>query len=141
RHAHRAVREAGLDERIRLHRAHLPDHGLHEQHYHAVISNSLLHHLPDPKTLWASIRTLGRPGAVVTVMDLERPDTQQAARDIITREASDAPAVLQEDFYNSLLAAYTVEEVHRQLESAGLDTFEIIRPSDRHWLVRGRLPD
>jgi hypothetical protein len=49
------------------------------------------------------------------------------------------PEVLREDFYNSLCAAWTAEEVGDQLIAADL-ALDVERISDRHWLVYGRLP-
>lgn len=140
RQASRAVSAAGLEEVILLHLSHLPDTGLPERSFDAVISNSLLHHLPSPKILWDSVHRLARPGAAVAVMDLARPDSPQAAAAIVQQYASEAPDILREDFYNSLLAAYTVEEIARQLEESGLGSLGVERPSDRHWMVSGRLP-
>lgn len=137
--AREAIDAAGLAERIELRLARLPDPGLGRQGYDAIISNSLLHHLPDPGTLWSSAVQLARPGAAVMVMDLERPGSEGAARALLDRYADGAPDILREDFYNSLLAAYTVTEVSAQLERAGLSHFRVSRPSDRHWLAWGRV--
>jgi len=46
------VREAGLDSRITLEKRYLPDASLENHQFDAAISNSLLHHLADPLTLW-----------------------------------------------------------------------------------------
>ncbi|NNE05177.1 MAG: SAM-dependent methyltransferase, partial [Xanthomonadales bacterium] len=67
-----------------------------------------------------------------------RPESPQAAQAIVAQYAGDAPDILREDFYNSLLAAYTPEEVKRQLSGAGLDSLGIELSSDRHWMVCGR---
>ena len=125
--------------RVRFQLARLPDSGLPSRDWDAVVSNSLLHHLPDPQTLWASVRQLGAPGAAVQVMDLLRPDSLEQAQRLVERYAADAPDILREDFYNSLLAAYTTEEVSAQLIRAGLDRLKIETASDRHWIVSGRL--
>lgn len=139
RRAREALSHSGLADRVELLHSHLPDPALGERRFDAVTSNSLLHHLPAPDTLWDSIRQLGRPGAAVTVMDLERPDSAGAAKRLVDEYAADAPAILREDFYHSLLAAYSVDEVEQQLRRAGLSQLSISRPSDRHWLVAGRL--
>ncbi len=44
--------------------------------------------------------------------------------------------ILREDFYNSLCAAFTIEEVREQLVTAGLDLM-VARVSDRHMLISG----
>jgi ubiquinone/menaquinone biosynthesis C-methylase UbiE len=135
-----AVGAAGLQQRITLRHSHLPDAGLAEHGFDAIVSNSLLHHLPEPKTLWQSALRLAAPGAPLMVMDLLRPDNEQRAAELVEAYAPDAPPILREDFYHSLLAAYTIEEVAMQLQAAGLEQCQISLPSDRHWLVRGRAP-
>jgi len=140
KHARTAVSEAGLDQRITLKLSHLPDPDLGGQSFSAVISNSLLHHLPEPSVLWSSIRQVAAPGAAIQVMDLARPESTRQARDMVERHAAEAPQVLKDDFYNSLLAAYTPEEVEQQLRETGLAGLDLSLPSDRHWMISGRLP-
>jgi len=128
-----------LDGRVQFRHSYLPDDSLPGASFDAIISNSLLHHLPQPQILWQSIVHLATPGAAVQVMDLLRPDTEQKALRLVEVYAADAPEVLQEDFYNSLLAAYTPQEISQQLFAAGLDRLKIEIPSDRHWIVQGRI--
>jgi SAM-dependent methyltransferase len=113
--------------------------GLPEQRFDAICSNSLLHHLPDPMSLWQSIRKLAGPGSAIQVMDLHRPATKGSAAAIVDTHAGGAPDVLREDFYNSLLAAYTTDEVEEQIRLSGLGGLAVSRPTDRHWLVQGRI--
>jgi len=139
RHAQLRLDQEGLAPRVSFHLSYLPDPGLPGSSWDAVVSNSLLHHLPDPRVLWDSIRQLAAPGAAVQVMDLMRPDSEAHAQRLIGMYAADAPEVLREDFYNSLLAAYRPEEISTQLIHAGLDRLKIETPSDRHWIVSGTL--
>lgn len=106
----------------------------------AVVSNSLLHHLPDPALLWSVATRVARRGAALVVMDLARPSSVEDAGRIVATHAAGEPAVLREDFHNSLLAAYTPGEVRLQLAAAGLAGVEVRTVSDRHWLAAGRLP-
>ncbi len=103
----------------------------------AVISNSLLHHLPNPLQLWQKIRQLVRPGAPVLVMDLLRPDSPEAAQAIVDQYAADEPEILRRDFYNSLLAAFTEDEIGSQLARMNLTRLLVDIPDDRHWVVGG----
>jgi ubiquinone/menaquinone biosynthesis C-methylase UbiE len=134
-----AVDAAGLQERIELKLSYLPDKSLGEASFDAITSNSLLHHLPDPSTLWDTIARIGRTGAAIMVMDLRRPESTERAAEIVKTYSGDAPAILQEDFYHSLLAAYTPEEINGQLLGAGLEYLDLECPSDRHFLVSGLL--
>lgn len=136
--AREAVQAAALSERIRLHLGRVPGLDLPEHGFDAVVSKDMLHHLPDPHVLWTECLRLGRPGAVLLVMDLIRPSSPLEAREIVERVASREHPLLKEDFYHSLCAAFTPEEVRAQLAAAGL-ALGVERAGDRHWLVRGVL--
>ena len=137
--AQQAVRAARLEIQIKLMQGHIPGLPLEEHSYDAVLSKDMLHHLPDPSALWNEVKRLGRPGALVYVMDLCRPDTPDAARRIVEATAAEEDPVLKRDFYNSLCAAFTVKEVEEQLRRAG-HTFDVTQVSERHMVVHGMLP-
>lgn len=136
--ARRAVAAAGLDQRIRLHHARLPDTGLAPSAFDCVVSNSLLHHLPDPAILWQAVRELAAPGSYVQVMDLARPASEKRCAELVELYAGDEPDVLREDFRNSLIAAWQVDEVRAQLDQARL-ALACEAVSDRHWQASGRI--
>ena len=138
RRAVEAIRAAAMHDRIRVHQGRLPDPALAEHSFDAVLSKDMLHHLPDPQVLWSEARRLGRAGGAVYVMDLMRPDSPLEAREIVERVSGDEDPVLKEDFYNSLCAAFTIEEVRAQLRAAGLP-LHVEQISDRHMLVKGRI--
>lgn len=131
------ARHPGLRDRVHLMFGLLPDAVLPRPAYNTVISNSLLHHLPDPLVLWRSITRWAAPGAPVFVMDLRRPADLAEARRLAAHYAAGEPAVLQHDFYHSLLAAFTPEEIRDQLRQARLDHLRVEVPSDRHVLIWG----
>jgi len=106
----------------------------------AVVSNSLLHHMSNPEHLWQCVINVGKPGAMVLVMDLARPETPAQVEHIINVYAANEPEVLRTDFKNSLFAAYTVVEVETQLEACDLSKFEVALVSDRHLMVSGLCP-
>lgn len=137
--ARRAVAHAGLGNRIQFRLAHLPDPAMGSQGFECIVSNSLLHHLPDPDTLWQAVHQLAAPGAWIQVMDLDRPATAEQADALVETHSGDEPDVLKADFRNSLHAAWRVDEVRGQLQRAGL-SLDCEKVSDRHWLVSGRLP-
>lgn len=136
--ASEAVRAAGLEQRIRLVCARVPTTILGDHAFDAVLSKDLLHHLPDPSVLWTEVARLGRPAAVVYVMDLVRPPSPEAARRIVDAAAGSEDPILQADFYNSLCAAFTVDEVRGQLADAGLD-LRLTLAGERHLLASGLL--
>jgi ubiquinone/menaquinone biosynthesis C-methylase UbiE len=105
-----------------------------------VFSNSILHHLSDMQPFWAEIRRVSKPGAFVMLRDLARPDATQTAREIVRQYAAGESLLLQEEYFRSLLAAYTPEELRLQLAHADLPLLRVEMVSDRHVDVFGRLP-
>ncbi len=134
--AEETVREAGLSNRITFRCERFQDFaGVNVAD--AAISNSLLHHVPNPLQFWHKLRLAVKPGSPVLVMDLLRPDSPQEAQAIVDRYASDAPDILRRDFYNSLLAAFTEDEIGAQLAKMNLTRLLIDVIDDRHWVVGG----
>ena len=89
--------------------------------------------------LWRSLVEYGRPGALVFVMDLLRPDSHKQAEQLLENYAAGEPEILRRDFFNSLLAAYRPDEVTLQLQQQGIDQLQIEVVSDRHFIVFGHL--
>jgi SAM-dependent methyltransferase len=131
------VRNADVGERVSLGLMRLPDPTLTGAAYDAVISNSLLHHLADPSVLWTTVVSAVGSRAPVFAMDLCRPPSTDVAQDLVDAYAAGESPVLREDFYRSLCAAYTPQEVRVQLAAAGLGRFSVERAGDRHLLVWG----
>jgi cyclopropane fatty-acyl-phospholipid synthase-like methyltransferase len=136
--AERAVVAAGLSERIELHCERIESFGPTEQ-ADAIISNSLLHHLPHPLQFWHVLRRLVKPGGAVLVMDLLRPESPEEAQAIVETYAANEAPILKRDFYHSLLASFTEDEVAAQLTQMNLTRLLIDVVDDRHWIVGGRV--
>jgi 2-polyprenyl-3-methyl-5-hydroxy-6-metoxy-1,4-benzoquinol methylase len=134
--AEEAVQQAGLSGRITFRCERFQDFA-GANVADAAISNSLLHHVPNPLQFWHKLRLAVKSGSPVLVMDLLRPDSPEAAQAIVDRYASGAPDILRRDFYNSLLAAFTEDEIGAQLARMNLTRLIIDVPDDRHWVVGG----
>lgn len=122
-------------ERIHYIEGRIPGAPIPRARYDLVLSSSLLHHLHDPAALWETVRQ--RAAGMVFVVDLRRPAGDAEARRLTDEYARGEPDVLRRDFYNSLRAAFTVEEVRQQLRQAGLAGLRVSEISDRHLLVAG----
>ena len=133
-----AVKQAGLADRITL-RCERIDAIPGARIVDAALSNSLLHHLPNPLQFWHKLRLLVKPGSPVLVMDLLRPESPEAAQAIVDQYAAGEPDILRRDFYHSLLAAFTEDEVTTQLARMNLTRLLIDVPDDRHWVVGGMI--
>ncbi len=140
----RLAREASTGKResraIKWVLADATDTGLASQSFDVLFSNSLLHHLTDTDRFWAELKRLACPGAVVFFRDLARVVDKEAAWKIIEQYAKEESQLLKEEFFRSLLAAYTPDEIRAQLERAGLTTLEVKMASDRHLDIFGQMP-
>jgi len=131
-----AVKQAGLADRIIFRCERFQEVSLVEP-ADAAVSNSLLHHVPNPLQFWYRLRQLVKPGSPVLVMDLLRPDSPEGAQAIVDRYAAKEPEILRRDFYRSLLASFTEDEVAAQLAELNLSRLFIDVIDDRHWVVGG----
>jgi SAM-dependent methyltransferase len=119
----------------------LPDPDLSELgRFDAVLCTSSLHHFHDPMVLWNAVGTAAAPGACVLVQDLYRPESPAAAQSLVDKYSSDEPDVLRRDYFNSLCAAFTPDEVAAQLTAAGFDGWTVATLDDRHLSISGRVP-
>lgn len=98
-----------------------------------VTSNSLIHHIPDPRDVFREIARVTRPGAPILIRDLFRPDTQ-AALDQLVEEMAAAWSPLQRKlFEDSLRAALTVNEIRQMLDECGLGDVCVEQTTNLHW--------
>ena len=131
-----AVKQAGLVDRIAFRCERFQGLLLGEP-ADAAVSNSLLHHVPNPLQLWYRLRQMVKSGSPVLVMDLLRPDSPEEAQAIVDRYAAQEPEILRRDFYRSLLASFTEDEVAAQLAEMNMSRLMIDVVDDRHWVVSG----
>ncbi len=137
--AEKAIAEAGVANQITLCCELFQSLAVPEQ-ADALVSNSLLHHVPNPLQFWFRLKQLAKPGACILVMDLLRPESPEAAQALVDQYAADEDPILKRDFYNSLLAAFTEDDVAAQLAEMNLSRLLIDVPDDRHWVVGGIIP-
>jgi len=129
------IKQLNLADRIELKESRIPDQSIPADQYDLIISKDLLHHLPEPMVFWDEAMRLASPTTTIYLMDLWRPASEEQAREIVASSSGTDPEVLQTDFYNSLLAAYTVEEISAQLEMTPL-RYAIELIGARHFIVR-----
>ncbi|GAB6140157.1 class I SAM-dependent methyltransferase [Methylosoma difficile] len=127
---------ASVSPRLHFIKGLLPHLLLPHAHYPLIFCNSLLHHLPDPHALWQTIKRYSEPGTRIVVMDLLRPTSTAQAKALVQTYAANEPALLQRDFYQSLLAAFELDEIRQQLHDANLP-LHLEQTSDRHVLITG----
>lgn len=133
--AQQRIEENHLLASIELIKGRLP-YWNYPRSFDVLISNSLLHHLPSAKELWTSLRNLSKNGSLVLVVDLVRPDSLEKARLLTETYTRNCHPLLKRDFYNSLLASFTVEEITEEIQVEKLP-LRVEQVSDRHLMIYG----
>lgn len=106
--------------------------------FDAVISNSIVHHIPQPRGTLAEMLRVLRPGGVLFVRDLLRPVTDTEVEHLVAVYAGNESPRQQQLFRQSLHAALTVSEIGDLLLGLGLSAAWARQSSDRHWTITGR---
>ena len=103
----------------------------------AIVSNSALHHFHDPYSFWAALKKLGKTKCIHIHRDLIRPTSIKKALEIKEKHLSNSPEILKKDFYASLKASFTVEEVSQQVVDAGLSQLEVFQVDELYFEIIG----
>jgi ubiquinone/menaquinone biosynthesis C-methylase UbiE len=136
--ARRNVAGARLADRVEIARLDAKATGRPAGSFDMVISNSLVHHIPDPEQLFRELRRVARPGAGLFIKDLHRPASTSELRALVDKYAAGCTPYQTQTFLDSLHAALTVDEVTAMLRGLGWDDVQARRCSDRHWCIERR---
>src|SRR5690606_21895027 len=118
--AARRVAASPHGARVELLRGDAKALDLPDASFDAVFSNTILHHLADPRPLLREARRVLRPGGVLFIRDLFRPDSEARVEELVALHASAADPAGRELFRASLRAALTPDELRRLADDAGL---------------------
>ncbi|MFZ9823700.1 MAG: class I SAM-dependent methyltransferase, partial [Gemmataceae bacterium] len=113
-----------------------------DNHFDAVISNSIIHHIPDPALVFSEMVRVTKPGGLLFVRDLMRPLIEPAVARLVKLHAAQATPYQQKLFGDSLRAALTEQEVRNMVGELGFGKETVRQSSDRHWtwIARKRIP-
>jgi ubiquinone/menaquinone biosynthesis C-methylase UbiE len=136
--ARKNVERAGLTDRIRLERADAKRLSYADGAFATVVSNSIVHHVPEPGQVLAEAWRVLAPGGLIFIRDLFRPDDAAAVRRLVETYAAGANEQQQQMLADSLRAALTVEEVRQIVTPLGVPPESVRATSDRHWTWAGR---
>src|SRR5262245_2389972 len=132
------VRRAGLADRVRLERCDAKQLSYADVSFGAIISNSIVHHIPEPARVLAEMVRVAEAGAALFVRDLLRPKDEATVRQLVSTYAGEANAHQQQMFADSLRAALTLGEVRALVAALGFDADTVQQTSDRHWTWAAR---
>jgi len=135
------VERAGLSGVVSVQRADAKALPFEEGSFTVVMSNSIVHHIPEPGPALAEMRRVLRPGGWLFVRDLIRPQTDAEVRALVDRYAADANERQRGLFDASLRAALTLEEVRAIARDIGVPDEAVQATSDRHWTLAFQAPE
>lgn len=106
-----------------------------DSHFDAVISNSLLHHIPDPLPVLREINRVSKRNAGILIRDLIRPESVTLVEYFVQQYAADCDDHQKKLFRDSLIAAFTIDEIKVLVDQSGIKDSIVIQSSDRHWSI------
>ena len=106
--------------------------------FDVVCSNTILHHISDPRQFISEAWRVLRPGGTFLIRDLFRPPTPERASELVRTHASGASPAQQELLLASLHAALEPEELRACAREAGLVDVNLTIDSDRHMSLEAR---
>ena len=124
---------ARLDDRIQFTLADAKRLPFESASFPVVISNSIVHHLPEPRAAIAEAIRVTAPGGLLFHRDLARPSDEPALQILVSTYAAESTPYQRNLFADSLRAALTFEEMADLVASFGFDRDTVHMTSDRHW--------
>jgi ubiquinone/menaquinone biosynthesis C-methylase UbiE len=100
--------------------------------FDCVFSNTILHHIPEPRAFIAEAWRVLRPNGALLVRDLFRPDSEAALAQLVDTYAAGQTPQQRQLFADSLRAALTPDELRDVVASLRLDGVEVVVDTDRH---------
>jgi ubiquinone/menaquinone biosynthesis C-methylase UbiE len=136
------IAAAGLSHRIRCH------HGdakslvdiFGERRFEGVISNTIIHHIPDPEPALATLARMVAPGGTLMIRDLARPPSDAEITRLSDMYTAGETPQAKALFEASLHAALTLDEIRTIVNRLGHPPADVSMNSDRHWTWTWRSP-
>ncbi len=135
--AQRNVIQAGLTPQIKLEQVDAKALPYADAMFDAVVSNSIIHHLPDPRIAFREMVRVLRKGGALFVRDLLRPPDRETLERLVGTYAGEANEHQRQMFGDSLHAALSLDEVRGLLADVDLPRDWARQTSDRHWTIAG----
>ncbi len=129
------VEQAGLQQQITLESVDAKQLPYPDAHFDMVISNSLIHHLPDPLPFLRELKRVLKSNGGILIRDLIRPMNEDIMNDLVDSIGTEYDEHQKMLFRDSLHAAFTLDEVNQLVLDAGLEGAKLYQSSDRHWTL------
>ena len=132
------IDRVGLSERIGLQLVDGKQLPASDGEFDTVVTNTILHHIPEPLTCLREMVRVLAPGGLLFVRDLMRPASDAEAEALVELHTQGATPSQKQLFRQSLHASLTLAEVGDMLEELQLPRDWVQATSDRHWTIAGR---
>jgi len=136
--ARKNVAIAGLTDRIGIVLADAKRLPFDTASFPIVISNSIIHHIAEPRALVAEAIRVTAPAGLLFHRDLARPGDESHLDAIVNIYAANANPYQCKLFADSLRAALTLDEVRELIANLGFPPSMVKMTSDRHWTWSAR---
>ena len=133
--ARKRLELAGVSDRVQFVAMDIKNTSLDSNCYDLVFSNSIVHHIAEPRSVFIEAKRLSKRDGLIFFKDLLRPESLEEVDRLVDTYATDGTQYQRELFRNSLRAALTVREVRQIADEAGLRPAEVKQTSDRHWTL------
>ncbi len=127
------VKQASLESQICLEYVDAKQMPYPDRHFDMAVSNSIVHHLPDPLPFLQELKRVLKPNGGILLRDLLRPEDEITVDAIVERVGPEYDTHQRQLFRDSLCAAFRLEEIGELLKQAGLENVRVYQSSDRHW--------
>lgn len=131
---------AGLRQRILLDRVDAKALPYDDGRFDVVMSNSIVHHIPEPLAVVREAVRVLAPGGLLFFRDLLRPARGDEVNHLVQTYAGQESDHARQMFEDSLRAALNLDEVRQLAADVGFDPQDVEATSDRHWTWRSRKP-
>ncbi len=127
------IEAEGLIERIFLQQIDSKELLFDTESFDTVMSNSIIHHIPQPHTVLSEALRVTRTGGLLFFRDLLRPDTSEQVTQLVQQYAGSENEHQKQMFDDSLRAALSLDEIRQLITDLGIDAETVQATSDRHW--------
>lgn len=101
--------------------------------FSAVMSNSIVHHIPEPLAVLQEAWRVLSPGGLIFIRDLLRPGSDDETRHLVDTYAAGATSHQRQLFEDSLRAALSLAEIRSLVAAIGPTAESVQQTTDRHW--------
>jgi len=143
------VTRAGLANRVLLERVDAKGTPYEDGAFGATISNSIVHHIPEPSRCLAEMWRVTAKAGLLFVRDLHRPESEAEVDRLVALYGGEPPADpahvasfenMRALFRASLCASLTVAEIVEMVAPLGVPASAVRMTSDRHWTLAYEKP-